>query len=142
MQQITNLTHRLMGHAEHQRPSVDDMRLFQEGATSRATIQSPEAEQSDVDRAGAHHEQNTGPGQDHPANSGVADPLAQRAFGVNRKHWRLHGWTASADTFRRNLKIGSDRARTLARILKDHDQAAVCNITDPERTDQRTPVPE
>ncbi|MCX2729478.1 DUF2637 domain-containing protein [Saccharopolyspora sp. NFXS83] len=133
-QEITTLMHKLVSHTEHKPPRDDSTRPLQEDVSSlAATDRSPFTDLADAESAAITNEQSTEPGQDRPVDTRVVDPLLQRAFAVNRQHWHRHGRTASADTLRRHLKIGSDRARTLARVLKDHDRATVCDTTDPER---------
>lgn len=141
-QEITALLHELVGRAEHQPVRDDEMRPCQKDVTTMAvTGQFPVANRSDAAPAGTISEQNPEPGHDQPVDTPVVDPLVQRAFDVNRQHWERHGRTASADTLRQRLKVGSDRARALARVLKDHDRAAVCDVTAQERADSRGRVP-
>lgn len=63
----------------------------------------------------------------------VDDRLLELALRFNRHHWRSHGRTASADALRRHLRIGSAKARSLARAIKEHDLAMLSTADSPAR---------
>ncbi|GAA5110597.1 DUF2637 domain-containing protein [Haloechinothrix salitolerans] len=68
----------------------------------------------------------------HSANSADADsaepysedsdPLCKEAYRLDAEHWNLYQRPISADTLRRQLSIGSRRARALTRHIRQHRQ--------------------
>ncbi len=50
------------------------------------------------------------------------DPLRNEAYRLDAEHWNLYKRPISADTLRRNLSIGSRRARALTHHLRQHHQ--------------------
>ncbi|MBB3053067.1 hypothetical protein FHS23_004110 [Prauserella isguenensis] len=50
------------------------------------------------------------------------DPLREEAYRLDAEHWNLYQRPISADTLRRKLSIGSKRARTLTRHIRQHRQ--------------------
>ncbi|WP_020500971.1 DUF2637 domain-containing protein [Sciscionella marina] len=50
------------------------------------------------------------------------DPLREEACRLDAEHWNLYQRPISADTLRRKLSIGSTRARTLTRHIRQHRQ--------------------
>jgi hypothetical protein len=47
------------------------------------------------------------------------DDLLQRAREEDARHWEAHRRPISADTLRRNLRIGAARSRLLVAIIRD-----------------------
>lgn len=50
------------------------------------------------------------------------DPLRNEAYRLDAEHWNLYQRPISADTLRRNLGIGSKRARALTHHIRQHHQ--------------------
>lgn len=50
------------------------------------------------------------------------DPLRNEAYRLDAEHWNLYQRPISADTLRRNLSIGSKRARALTHHIRQHHQ--------------------
>ncbi|GAB3474067.1 DUF2637 domain-containing protein [Amycolatopsis cihanbeyliensis] len=54
----------------------------------------------------------------------LSDPLANEAFRLDAEHRRIHQRPISADALRRNLSIGSRRARTLTHQIRQQHSPA------------------
>lgn len=57
------------------------------------------------------------------------DDITKRALALDEQHWKLHGRPISAETLRRELHIGSTRARGLVRQIRRRGYPAVANLT-------------
>lgn len=57
------------------------------------------------------------------------DPLREEAYHLDAEHWNQYQRPISADTLRRKLSIGSTRARTLTRHIRQHHQPATVLTT-------------
>ncbi|MFC4004025.1 DUF2637 domain-containing protein [Prauserella oleivorans] len=58
------------------------------------------------------------------------DPLRAQAYQLDAEHWNLHQRPISADTLRRQLGIGSRRARALTRHIRQHQSPAALAAVD------------
>lgn len=50
------------------------------------------------------------------------DALVVAACRLDTEHWEKHQRPISAETLRRELRVGSQRARALARVVRSHHQ--------------------
>ncbi|GAB3288843.1 hypothetical protein GCM10027563_25070 [Parasphingorhabdus pacifica] len=57
------------------------------------------------------------------------DPLREEAYHLDAEHWNQYQRPISANTLRRKLSIGSTRARTLTRHIRQHHQPATVLTT-------------
>ncbi|RKT86344.1 Protein of unknown function [Saccharopolyspora antimicrobica] len=57
------------------------------------------------------------------------DPLSEEAYRLDAEHWLLYQRPISADTLRRELSIGSTRARALTRQIRQHHQLGAVPAT-------------
>lgn len=92
-----------------------------EQSETGAEVPAPHAVASKVP---GHH--TTSADSDLEPPHGDDDPLREEAYRLDAEHWNLHQRPISADTLRRKLSIGSTRARTLTRnIRQQHQPGAV-----------------
>ncbi|WP_338595522.1 DUF2637 domain-containing protein [Saccharopolyspora sp. SCSIO 74807] len=61
----------------------------------------------------------------NPPGPAEDDPLRAKAYQLDAQHRDLHQRPISADNLRRQLRIGSHRARTLAHHIRQHHQPGI-----------------
>ncbi|WP_026197859.1 DUF2637 domain-containing protein [Sciscionella marina] len=64
------------------------------------------------------HSTNSAEADSEPPHGEDADPLREQAYRLDAEHWNLYQRPISADTLRRELSIGSKRARALTRHIR------------------------
>lgn len=67
----------------------------------------------------AKNEDSGSSGEHHDADN---DPLREEAYRLDAEHWNMYQRPISADTLRRHLSIGSRRARSLTRRIRQDRQ--------------------
>ena len=66
------------------------------------------------------HSVNSADSVPEPQHNKQGDALREVAYQLDAEHWNLYHRPISADTLRRNLNIGSTRARTLTHHIRQH----------------------
>ena len=97
-------------------PLVDEPPEGHQGPTGAANEQVPGIASAANNAAG--DTTSTDDAVPEPANGD--DPLHEEAYRLDAEHWDRHHRPISADTLRRKLSIGSQRARALTRHLRQH----------------------
>ncbi|WP_324614059.1 DUF2637 domain-containing protein [Streptomyces sp. NRRL F-5122] len=75
----------------------------------------------------------------HPRQD--ADPLPDRARAIDARHRHLHQRPASAETLRKELRIGARRSRDLMALVRDSRSGGRAPVTQPGRVSRQDGIP-